>query len=118
MKMEYCPRDVEELDRKGGHYARHLSAIVDEQLYSRADIAAELAWRDVAVDEASAAGAAEATARIVRLMRKKARAHKRLARMRCNPHLMRWSDSELGHAHHAMASALRTVADLIERGEA
>lgn len=43
---EYADRDVIQLDRDGGYYCRHVSAMTAEGLHSKADIAAELAWRD------------------------------------------------------------------------
>ena len=44
---EYHSRDPIAL---GVHYARHLQAMTEEGLHSKADIAAELAWRDVQIE--------------------------------------------------------------------
>ena len=43
---QYCKRPLEELDNDGGHYSRHIDAMTTENLESKSDIAAELAWRD------------------------------------------------------------------------
>jgi len=39
-----------QLDRDGGHYCRHVSAMTREGLHAKSDIAAELAWRDSEID--------------------------------------------------------------------
>lgn len=36
-----------DMDDAGGHYCRHVSAMTTENLHSKADIAEELAWRDM-----------------------------------------------------------------------
>ncbi|MBA4822480.1 hypothetical protein H2241_16135 [Pantoea ananatis] len=46
MTKQYAERDAFELDQAGGHYMRHVMAMTAEQLHSKSDIAAELAWRD------------------------------------------------------------------------
>ena len=43
---EYAERDPEQLDKDGGYYFRHVMAMTSEKLHSKADIAAELAFRD------------------------------------------------------------------------
>lgn len=42
-------RDIEQLD-EGGYYTRHIYAMTHEELYSKSDIAAELAHRDLQID--------------------------------------------------------------------
>ncbi|MEY6739531.1 hypothetical protein AB9B63_15915 [Escherichia coli] len=42
-------RDIEQLD-EGGYYTRHIYAMMHEGLYSKSDIAAELAHRDLQID--------------------------------------------------------------------
>lgn len=42
-------RDIEQLD-EGGYYTRHIHAMTQEGLYSKSDIAAELAHRDLQID--------------------------------------------------------------------
>ena len=42
----YAVRDAMEMDIAGNHYCRHVSAMTSEGLHSKADIAAELGWRD------------------------------------------------------------------------
>jgi len=49
MKL-YDKRDIEELDRIGEYYYKHVSAMTDENLHSKTDIAAELAWRDYLIE--------------------------------------------------------------------
>lgn len=46
MKKLYGNRDVMALDEEFGFYSRHVSAMTVENLYSKSDIAAELAYRD------------------------------------------------------------------------
>lgn len=41
-------RDVQAL---GDYWLKHLSAMTEEDLHSKSDIAAELAWRDKQIDE-------------------------------------------------------------------
>lgn len=47
---EYKERDIEEL---GEFYFTHISAMTGESLHSKSDIAAELAHRDMIIDELS-----------------------------------------------------------------
>jgi len=47
----YAERDLESLDEAGDYYSRHIHAMTKEGLCSKSDIAAELAWRDRAIDE-------------------------------------------------------------------
>ncbi|MGT3278231.1 hypothetical protein [Yersinia enterocolitica] len=49
-EKQYCERDVMALDRAGGYYARHIQAMTTEGLESKSDIAAELGWRDMQID--------------------------------------------------------------------
>lgn len=42
-------RDIEQLD-EGGYYTRHIYAMTHEGLYSKSDIAAELAYRDMQIN--------------------------------------------------------------------
>jgi hypothetical protein len=46
-KNQYCERDLEEL---GSHYIRHVSSMTKENLNSKAEIAAELAYRDFVIE--------------------------------------------------------------------
>lgn len=46
----YADRDALLLDQLGGYYSRHVSGMTREQLHSKADIAAELAHRDMLID--------------------------------------------------------------------
>jgi hypothetical protein len=54
----YAKRDLEEL---GGHYLKHLNAMTSEQLHSKSDIAAELAARDVVIEDLTPASTTQAT---------------------------------------------------------
>lgn len=47
----YATRRPWELDAAGGYYCRHVAAMTEEGLHSKADIAAELAHRDNRIDE-------------------------------------------------------------------
>jgi len=49
-KKQYCERDVIELERQGGFYSLHVEALTSEDLTSKSDIAAELAWRDTEIE--------------------------------------------------------------------
>lgn len=42
----YAERDAMEMDIAGNFYCQHVSAMTRERLHSKADIAAELGWRD------------------------------------------------------------------------
>ncbi len=46
----YGGRSPVELDRAGNYFCRHVEAMTSEGLHSKADIAAELAWRDHELD--------------------------------------------------------------------
>lgn len=48
---EYKERCPMALDAAGGYYIRHVSAMTGEKLHSKADIAAELGYRDLIIDE-------------------------------------------------------------------
>ena len=54
MKLYDNERDVIEMDRAGGYYCRHVSAMTGEALHSKSDIAAELGWRDMQIDQLKA----------------------------------------------------------------
>ena len=58
-EKQYGDRSPRELDRAGGYYTRHLNAMTAESLHSKADIAAELAWRDAEIDRLRAAPVSE-----------------------------------------------------------
>ena len=47
---EYAKRGVEEMDVIGNYYLKHISAMTEEGLHCKADIAAELGWRDLQID--------------------------------------------------------------------
>ena len=47
---EYAERDVMALDAAGEFYVKHVTAMTAEGLHSKADIAAELAWRDSVIE--------------------------------------------------------------------
>lgn len=46
----YDERDLMMLDKAGNYYSRHIQAMTAEQLESKSDIAAELAWRDYQIE--------------------------------------------------------------------
>lgn len=48
---QYAERDAIALEKAGGYYSRHVSAMTTEGLHSKSDIAAELAWRDMRIAE-------------------------------------------------------------------
>lgn len=50
-QKQYVLRDIVALDKAGGHYSRHVSAMTTEDLHSKHAIAAELAWRDHQIAE-------------------------------------------------------------------
>lgn len=52
MEKLYAGRDIRAL---GSYYMRHVCAMTAEDLHSKSDIAAELAWRDALIDEMLAA---------------------------------------------------------------
>jgi hypothetical protein len=43
---QYAQRDIIALDQTGNYYSVHVQAMTAEGLFSKSDIAAELAWRD------------------------------------------------------------------------
>lgn len=47
---QYAERDAMQLDDEGGYYFRHVFAMTREELHSKSDIAAELAFRDMEID--------------------------------------------------------------------
>lgn len=51
MSAQYAERDAAALDEAGGYYIRHVSAMTKEGLNSKSDIAAELAFRDMQIDQ-------------------------------------------------------------------
>lgn len=48
---QYADRDLMALDKAGNHYCRHVDHMTREGLHSKSDIAAELGWRDMQIDE-------------------------------------------------------------------
>lgn len=40
-----------QLDADGEYYARHVQAMTEEGLFTKSDIAGELAWRDMVIDD-------------------------------------------------------------------
>lgn len=50
----YADRNIIALDKAGGYYSRHVMALTREDLHSKSDIAAELAWRDAEIDRLKA----------------------------------------------------------------
>ncbi|MEY3760048.1 MAG: Shigella phage Sf11 [Pseudomonadota bacterium] len=51
MIEQYAKRNLTELDNQGGFYTRHLSAMTFEKLNGKSAIAAELAYRDMLINE-------------------------------------------------------------------
>ena len=47
-------RDAWELDQAGGYYSRHVMAMTSEGLHSKGDIAAELGYRNMRIDQLEA----------------------------------------------------------------
>lgn len=47
----YKDRDHRGLDKAGNYYSKHISAMTEEGLHNKSDIAAELAYRDFLIDE-------------------------------------------------------------------
>ncbi|ATE85706.1 hypothetical protein KGB36_gp46 [Shigella phage Sf11 SMD-2017] len=47
----YAERDIDILDETGGFYSQHVSAMTSESLHSKSAIAAELAYRDMLINE-------------------------------------------------------------------
>ena len=50
----YADRDICEQDAKGGFYIKHVLAMTAEGLHSKSDIAAELAHRDLRIQQLEA----------------------------------------------------------------
>ncbi len=50
----YRAPDAWELDQAGGYYSRHVMAMTSEGLHSKGDIAAELGYRDMCIDQLEA----------------------------------------------------------------
>ena len=50
----YAERDIEQLDKDGDYYFKHVLHMTREALHSKSDIAAELAWRDREIDRLKA----------------------------------------------------------------
>ncbi|EPU4808160.1 hypothetical protein ACVXC9_002918 [Vibrio cholerae] len=48
---EYQERDLMELDKVGNHYGKHVLAMTREDLRSKSDIAAELGYRDMVINQ-------------------------------------------------------------------
>ncbi len=51
MSKLYNERDIMALDEAGGFYSQHVMAMTSEQLHSKSDIAAELGYRDMVVND-------------------------------------------------------------------
>ena len=47
----YAERDIDILDEIGDFYSQHVSAMTSESLHSKSAIAAELAYRDMLINE-------------------------------------------------------------------
>jgi len=50
----YAKRDPMDLDKKGDHYYKHINHMTREDLHSKSDIACELAYRDIRIEELEA----------------------------------------------------------------
>ena len=48
---EYAERDIKETNDLNDAYCKHINAMTVEDLHSKSDIAAELAWRDVQIEQ-------------------------------------------------------------------
>lgn len=51
MSKRYAERNPMELDKVGGYNIRHLYAMTSEKLHSKFEIAGELGYRDMVIDE-------------------------------------------------------------------
>lgn len=51
MSKQYAERDPIELDKVGGYNIRHLSAMTSEKLHGKSEIAGELGYRDMVIDD-------------------------------------------------------------------
>lgn len=47
---QYAERNIESLDEAGNHYLIHIDAMTVESLHSKSEIAAELAYRDMRIE--------------------------------------------------------------------
>lgn len=47
----YESRDIMALDKSGNYYCRHVSALTRENLVGKSEIAAELGYRDMIIDQ-------------------------------------------------------------------
>lgn len=47
---QYAKRDHMAMDRAGGYFYRHMSAMTGEGLHNKSHIAGELGWRDMEID--------------------------------------------------------------------
>ena len=54
MSKQYAERNPIELDKAGGYYIRHVSAMTGEKLHAKSAIAEELGYRDMVIDELAA----------------------------------------------------------------
>lgn len=50
-ERKYGERDIMIMDAAGSYYSNHVSAMTAEGLHSKSDIAAELGYRDMMIDE-------------------------------------------------------------------
>jgi hypothetical protein len=50
----YSDRDIIALDASGNYYTRHVNALTTEGLTSKSDIAAELGYRDMLINQLKA----------------------------------------------------------------
>jgi predicted RNase H-like nuclease (RuvC/YqgF family) len=50
----YGKRNPLKLDEKGGYFIRHMAALTRENLHGKAEIAEELGYRDMIIDELQA----------------------------------------------------------------
>ena len=48
---QYAERNARQLDKAGGYYIRHIQAMTKENLDRKSDIAAELGYRDMIIDQ-------------------------------------------------------------------
>ena len=52
MRKLYAERDIVSMDENGDYYCKHVDAMTREGLHSKSEIAAELGYRDMVIDEA------------------------------------------------------------------
>lgn len=48
---QYKERDASELDEAGNYFIRHMSAMTEEGLHGKVEIACELGYRDMVIDK-------------------------------------------------------------------